>query len=126
MRKLFVTAALVFVITPLSSAFAISCDNPINNYDRTYCSALEMIQLDEELNGQYKKTTHVLNAEQKSLVKKAQIQWIRERDAQCFSGRSIAVGCVNQKMKNRIEILKKIERECKAAGCTQQTLSQVE
>lgn len=100
-----------------------SCDNPINAYDRTYCAASEMIQLDQNLNQQYSKTMKSLTKEQSSLVKKAQIKWIRERDNDCSSSGSIGVDCVNDKMKSRIATLSQIERECKASGCSNALLS---
>lgn len=46
---------IMFILLSSSKAFAISCDNPINSYDVTYCYSSEMIQLDEKLNEQYKK-----------------------------------------------------------------------
>lgn len=56
---------IMFILLSSSKAFAISCDNPINNYDVTYCYSSEMIQLDEKLNEQYKKTINSLGNEKK-------------------------------------------------------------
>ncbi len=113
----------MFIILSASKAFAISCDNPINSYDSTYCSSSEMIQLDEKLNEQYKKTIKSLSGEKRKIVKTAQIEWIRNRDSDCESDGTIDVGCVNDKMKKRIETLSQIERECKASGCNNDLLS---
>lgn len=119
-KTLWVAALCLFSTAPV---LAMSCDNPINAYDRTYCAASEMIQLDQNLNQQYSKTMKSLTKEQSSLVKKAQINWIRERDTDCSSAGSISVVCVNDKMKTRIATLSQIERECKASGCTNALLS---
>ncbi|MGV3345162.1 lysozyme inhibitor LprI family protein [Enterobacteriaceae bacterium LUAb1] len=124
MNKILLITTLI--AAPVSSAFAVSCHNPVNSYDKTYCSALEMVQADQNINEQYRKTINVLNNAQKSLLKKAQIQWIRDRDAECSNNGIIEVGCVNEKMKKRTETLKKIERECKAAGCDNTTLTNIE
>lgn len=120
MKKIILTSILLISTTKL---FALSCDNPINSYDKTYCSASEMIQLDNTLNEQYQKTIMHLKSEQIKWVKKAQIQWIRERDNDCSNDGTVNVSCVNQKMKKRIETLRQIERECQASGCNQTLLS---
>lgn len=114
---------IIFIVLSSSKAFAISCDNPINSYDITYCSSSEMIQLDEKLNEQYKKTINSLSSEKRKIVKTAQIEWIRNRDSDCSSDGTINVWCVNDKMKKRIETLSQIERECKASGCNNDLLS---
>lgn len=121
MKSVALTGALcLFLSVP---AWAMSCDNPVNAYDRTYCAASEMIQLDQTLNQQYSKTMKVLTKDQRSLVKKAQIQWIRDRDQACSVSGSIGVDCVNDKMKSRIATLSQIERECQASGCNTALLS---
>lgn len=114
-RITFIVSLCLFAST---QALAMSCDNPVNAYDSTYCSASEMIQLDQNLNEQYGKTMKSLKKEQSAIVKETQIKWIRERDNECSVSGSIAVECVNRKMKARIATLSQIERECKASGCT--------
>lgn len=121
MKKILLVA--VFGLFSAAPVMAMSCDNPINAYDRTYCAASEMIQLDQNLNQQYSKTMKSLTKEQGALVKKAQIKWIRERDSECSVSGSIGVECVNDKMKSRIATLSQIERECKASGCSNALLS---
>lgn len=121
MKKILLAGVLCLFST--APVLAMSCDNPINPYDRTYCAASEMIQLDQHLNEQYSKTMKSLTKDQSSLVKKAQIKWIRERDNDCSSAGSIGVVCVNEKMKNRIATLSQIERECKASGCSNALLN---
>lgn len=124
-KTLVVTGLLAqFVLVP--AAFSMSCSNPINAYDKTYCASLKMTQLDKEINKQYGKTIKVLKPEQKKQVKKTQIQWIRARDNECSNGGTVAVNCVNDKMTARIELLKSIERECGASGCDKALLSKVE
>lgn len=62
-------SCIIFIILSSSRAFAISCDNPINNYDHTYCASSEMIQLDQNLNEQYRKTINSLSEERKKQLK---------------------------------------------------------
>ncbi|MGP2514557.1 hypothetical protein [Yersinia sp. 2545 StPb PI] len=40
------------------------CDNSRNAYDKTYCASLEMVQLDQKLNVEYKKVMGLLNQQQ--------------------------------------------------------------
>ncbi|MFY1667282.1 lysozyme inhibitor LprI family protein [Pseudomonas sp. Pseu.R1] len=122
-KSLLVGAMLTLVS---ASAFALSCDNPRNAYDRTYCASLKMVQADQDINEQYKKTVSVLNPEQKKKVKDAQIQWIKIRDNACSNDGLLYLDCANEKTEARIVILKAIERECRASGCDDAKLSQVE
>ena len=122
-KSALIGCSLLFVS---ASALALSCDNPNTPYDRTYCAALQMVQDDQLLNEQYKKTMSTLNANQKKTVKTAQIQWLKQRDSECSSGSLVNLGCVNPKMSARIELLKSIERECRNAGCDEAKLSRVE
>lgn len=108
------------------SALAMSCDNPRSAYDMTYCAALEMVQSDRELNDQYKKTMGTLNADQKKTLKSAQIGWLKVRDNACAEDSTLLLGCVNEKMAARIDLLKRIERECSNAGCDSAQLSRIE
>lgn len=122
-KSAFVGCSLLLASAPV---FALSCDNPHTAYDRTYCAALQMVQDDQLLNEQYKKTMSVLNADQKKQVKSAQIQWLKQRDEECSSGSQVNLACVNPKMSSRIELLKSIERECRNAGCDAAKLSRLE
>lgn len=125
-KKTFMVTGLLAQFALIPSAFAISCNHPINAYDQTYCSGLKMIQLDKEINDQYGKTLKALNAEQKKQIKHTQIQWIRQRDAECSNNGTIDVTCVNEKMESRVTLLKSIERECQNSGCDKSLLSKVE
>lgn len=125
-KNTFIVTGLLAQFALVPAAFSMSCDNPINAYDKTYCAASKMIQLDKEINDQYGKTLKVLNASQKQDVKHAQIQWIRDRDNECSSNGAVAVSCVNDKMEARISLLKSIQRECGQSGCDKALLSKVE
>lgn len=125
-KNTFIVTGLLAQFALVPAAFSMSCDNPINAYDKTYCAASKMIQLDKEINDQYGKTLKVLNASQKQDVKHAQIQWIRDRDNECSNNGTVAVSCVNDKMEARISLLKSIQRECGQSGCDKALLSKVE
>lgn len=118
-----ISTFIIFIALSSSKEFAISCYNPINSYEITYCSISEMIQLNEKLNKQYEKTINSISNEKNKIVETAQIEWIRNRDIDCLSGGAINAGCVKNKMKKRIETLSQIERECKASGCNNDFLS---
>lgn len=125
-KKTFIVTGMLAQFALVPAAFSMSCSNPINAYDKTYCAASKMIQLDKEINDQYGKTLKVLNASQKQDVKHAQIQWIRDRDNECSNNGTVAVNCVNDKMEARISLLKSIQRECGQSGCDKALLSKVE
>lgn len=125
-KKTFIVTGLLAQFAIIPAAFSMSCSNPINAYDKTYCASLKMTQLDKEINEQYGKTLKTLKPEQKKQVKKAQIQWIRVRDNECSNGGTVAVNCVNDKMEARINLLKSIERECSNSGCDSSLLSKVQ
>ncbi|TQI82005.1 uncharacterized protein YecT (DUF1311 family) [Serratia fonticola] len=107
-----------------ASALAGGCDNPRTAYDKTYCAALEMVQLDQEINVQYKKVMALLNQQQKQTLKQSQIQWLKSRDNACSDGSRINVSCSNDTMQSRINFLKSVERECKSTGCDSNKLAQ--
>ncbi|MDI2090453.1 lysozyme inhibitor LprI family protein [Commensalibacter oyaizuii] len=125
-KKLLILTGCIGQLLLISSAYAMSCDHPINAYDATYCAASKMIQLDQEINQQYGKTVKSLNATQRKQVKQSQIKWIRDRDQECSTNGMVAVECVNQKMEKRIGLLKSIERECKSSGCDASKLTKIE
>lgn len=107
-----------------AAALAGGCDNPRNAYDRTYCASLEMVQLDQELNVQYKKVMGLLNQQQKQTLKQSQIQWLQNRDNECSDGARLFLDCSNKTMQSRINFLKSVERECKSTGCDSNKLAQ--
>lgn len=122
--KALLLAGSLFIAS--GSAFAISCDSPRTPYDRAYCASLELVQSDEELNQKYKKTITTLNAGQKKSLKDSQIAWLKVRDRDCTEGDTLLLMCANEKMRSRIDLLKRIERECRNAGCDSAQLSRVE
>ncbi len=107
-----------------AASLAGGCDNPRNAYDKTYCASLEMVQLDQELNVEYKKVMGLLNQQQKQTLKQSQIQWLQSRDSECSDGSLLYISCSNKTMKSRIDFLKSVERECKSTGCDSNKLAQ--
>lgn len=105
-------------------ALAGGCDNPRNAYDKTYCASLEMVQLDQELNVEYKKVMGLLNQQQKQTLKQSQIQWLQHRDSECSNGSQLYLSCSNRTMQDRINFLKSVERECNSTGCNSNKLVQ--
>lgn len=107
-----------------AAVLAGGCDNPRTAYDKTYCAALEMVQLDQEINVEYKKVMGLLNQQQKQTLKQSQIQWLKNRDNECSDGSMINVACSNDTMQKRIGFLKSVERECNSTGCDSNKLAQ--
>ncbi|MGP2471173.1 lysozyme inhibitor LprI family protein [Yersinia sp. 2540 StPb PI] len=76
------------------------CDNPRNAYDKTYCASLEMVQLDQELNFEYKEVMGLLNQQQKQTLKQSQIQGLQHRDSECSDASRLYLSCSNRTMQD--------------------------
>lgn len=81
------------------------------------CAAEEIKSVDAELNSVYKNLLKTKSDFQKKALKKAQLAWIKFRDAECAyyadpdDGTSAAIngqGCVLELTKKRIEEIKKL------------------
>ena len=60
-----------------------ACVKPRNYYDQVYCSAKVYNLIDTALNDSYVELRKLLNKEQKSVLKKVQLAWLRDRDDTC-------------------------------------------
>ncbi len=118
------TGSLI-VATLLTSTFALAdnCDKTRNTYDDVYCTNKIYASADADLNQNYRLLRQKLNANQNRTLKRSQLAWIRERDAQCTDGSSIDVQCRLETTQARNHWLLERLRECKTVGCKTSSLT---
>lgn len=104
-------------------AFADNCDNTRNNFDDIYCTNKVYASADAELNKNYQTLRTKLNANQKNILKRSQVAWIKERDAECSHGSSVDVQCRLSQTQDRNHWLQERLRECKTIGCKTSALN---
>ncbi|WP_447748018.1 lysozyme inhibitor LprI family protein [Pseudomonas nicosulfuronedens] len=111
----------------LSADLALAaCEKPRNAFDSVYCLSTEYAQVDRELNNEFGTLRKMLNDGQKAALKKSQIAWIKERDAQCSyerdGGYFVNLQCAVGKTNERLTVLRERERECQSTGCVDSKL----
>lgn len=80
LKKIIVTSALVLCSTNL---FALDCNNIRTSLESATCAQNDFEASDKELNALYKQLMSLQNAEYRSLTKKAQLAWIKFKEADC-------------------------------------------
>ena len=92
-----------------------------NAFEDVYCYAKQYIASDDELNAAYKALTAKLGADQKAVLKKSQLAWIKKRNSECGStdsdGYSVDLSCAVDFTETRIRFLKDRTAECEAGQC---------
>ncbi|QRY78619.1 DUF1311 domain-containing protein [Pseudomonas sp. PDNC002] len=111
----------------LSADLALAaCEKPRNAFDSVYCLSTEYAQVDRELNNEFGTLRKMLNDGQKASLKKSQIAWIKDRDAQCSyerdGGYFVNLQCAVDKTNERLAVLRERERECQSTGCVDSKL----
>ena len=111
----------------LSANLALAaCEKPRNAFDSVYCLSTEYAQVDRELNNEFGTLRKMLNDGQKASLKKSQIAWIKDRDAQCSyerdGGYFVNLQCAVDKTNERLAVLRERERECQSTGCVDSKL----
>ncbi|WP_207884394.1 lysozyme inhibitor LprI family protein [Pseudomonas sp. 30_B] len=103
-----------------------ACEKPRNAFDSVYCLSTEYAQVDRELNQEFGTLRKLLNDGQKAALKKSQIAWIKDRDAQCSyerdDGYFVNLQCAVDKTNERLDVLRERERECQSTGCVEAKL----
>lgn len=103
-----------------------ACEKPRNAFDSVYCLSTEYAQVDRELNNEFGTLRKMLNDGQKASLKKSQIAWIKDRDAQCSyereGGYFVNLQCAVDKTNERLSVLRERERECQSTGCVDSKL----
>ena len=109
-----------------SLSFADNCDNTRNTYDDIYCTNKIYASADADLNKNYQALRAKLNTAQRNMLKKSQLAWIRQRDAECTDSNrnSVDVQCRLQTTQERNHWLQERLRECQTVGCKTSRLSE--
>jgi len=108
---------LLSLIIGISSTYAIDyCENPKTQIDMNKCAVQKYNKADKQLNIVYKKLKKLLDKTGKQKLKKAQLAWIKYRDAKAefdadtMRGGSLAPLIYEESLRNttlqRIETLK--------------------
>ena len=102
-----------------TSIYADNCDKTRNTYDDIYCTNKIYASADVDLNKNYQALRVKLNTAQKNILKKSQLAWIRQRDAECTDSNrnSVDVQCRLQTTQERNHWLQERLRECQTVGC---------
>lgn len=102
-------------------AHADNCDHARNTYDAVHCDNKVYVNADNELNKTYQELRGKLNPQQKTILKRSQLAWIRDRDQSCSGesdvGTVVYTGCQLRKTQERNSWLHERLRECKTIGC---------
>ncbi len=104
-------------------AFADNCNITRNNFDDIYCTNKVYASADAELNKNYQNLRAKLNTNQKTILKRSQVSWIKERDAECTNGTAVDVQCRLSKTQERNNWLRERLRECSTIGCKTNSLN---
>ena len=116
----------LFCLTLLSLSgftFADNCDNARNTYDDIYCTNKVYASADLELSNNYQSRRSKLNTNQKAVLKKSQLGWIRARDAECTTDTGVDVQCRLTTTQQRNNWLRERIRECQTIGCKSTALA---
>lgn len=128
--KIFKTASsLVFLIGFATHAWA-GCESPKPGYDTTYCTAKLFIESDQELNSAYSSLRSLLSENQKQILKRSQLAWIKYRDLWCSQstdgGVAISTSCSYKTNKARTKFLLDRITECKIGACSVTQLGRID
>lgn len=114
---------IITAITILASGVALAdnCDKPRDDFDGLYCLNKVYQESDKELNSAYKTLRSYLNDEEKNILKKTQISWIKNRNDNCSFKKDgkffVSLDCTTSMTVARTNQLLNRVRECKATGC---------
>lgn len=126
MKKILLAMSVICLPT---LAFADNCDSTRNTYDAVYCDGKVYVSADQELNKNYQELRKLLNNEQKNMLKRSQLAWIKQRDQECTResnrGDVINTSCQLRKTQERNSWLRERTRECKTIGCKTSLLNEV-
>ena len=103
--------------------FADNCENARNTYDDVYCTNKIYASADTELNKNYQALRGKLSDKQKNILKKSQLAWIHQRDAECTADTTIDVRCRLSTTQERNNWLRERLRECQTIGCKTKALN---
>lgn len=112
------------------SAARADCAASKNDFEDVYCYAKIYIDSDNDLNAAYKALTAKLGADQKSVLKKSQLAWMKSRNDECgqtdSEGYYVDLSCAVDFTRNRTQFLKDRKAECDAGACDSARLGAAE
>lgn len=122
MRHLPVAALVAGLAFQLgSSAARADCANTLTDFDDVYCYAKSYLAADDALNAAYKALTPKLSADQKAILKKSQVAWMKQRNDECgetgSDGYAVSLSCAIDFTESRTRFLKERKAECDAGKC---------
>ncbi|HEY8095439.1 MAG TPA: lysozyme inhibitor LprI family protein, partial [Methylobacter sp.] len=114
----------VLVLLSFYSGFVFAnsaCDAPKNDFDGLYCLNKVYQEADKELNENYSKLVGKLDADGKMALKTGQLNWIKDRNANCSKRESdgfyVNLDCAAATTIKRSQFLQDRIRECASSGC---------
>jgi uncharacterized protein YecT (DUF1311 family) len=114
------------VSSVISGAPASGCAAPRDNFDNLYCLTRVYVQVDTELNGAYKQLRSALNPAGRESLKRYQLDWIEQRNAECSysngTGFFVNMRCVVDSTSERLQFLRERRSECRSVGCINRNL----
>lgn len=118
--------SFAFLCFGITTVYADNCDSARNTYDDIYCTNKIYASADADLNKNYQALRAKLNTAQRNTLKKSQLAWIRQRDAECTDSNrnSVDVQCRLQTTQERNHWLQERLRECQTVGCKTSRLSE--
>jgi len=106
------------------------CANTLTDFDDVYCYAKAYIAADDDLNTAYKALTAKLGADEKAVLKKSQIGWMKQRNDECgetgSDGYAVSLSCAIDFTQSRTQFLRDRTAECDAGKCDSARLGEVE
>jgi len=113
-----------------SSPARADCSTSKNEFEDVYCYAKIYIDSDNDLNAAYKALTGKLDADNKSVLKKSQLAWMKKRNDECgqrdSDGYYVDLSCAVDFTRNRTQFLKDRKAECDSGTCDAAKMGDVE
>ena len=132
MRRHLPVAALVagLALHLGSGAARADCSTSKNEFEDVYCYAKIYIDADNDLNAAYKALTSKIGADTKSVLKKSQLAWMKQRNDECgrtdSDGYYVDLSCAVDTTEKRTKFLLDRFAECDAGNCDNAKLAGTE
>jgi uncharacterized protein YecT (DUF1311 family) len=106
------------------------CSTSKNEFEDVYCYAKIYIDADNDLNAAYKALTSKISADTKSVLKKSQLAWMKQRNDECgrtdSDGYYVDLSCAVDFTRNRTQFLRERTTECETGTCDLDKVATVE
>ena len=134
MRTLIASLAIAAVGALASQAQAQAqaqngCDGPKTGFDAVYCFARVYMELDGQLNANYRALLKQVSSPQAIVLRQGQRNWMAMRDRTCLDaggeGYKVNINCAIGTTRRRVQFLSDRIAECRANGCRMTLLGTV-